>query len=89
MGGGQEIELADIRLSTTVGELKKKLSVPPNTRCGRSNQFENWDNRRTLADYFVKDGEHLVCVVQCVREDGQSHYDNYDEWLKSNQDRKN
>ena len=83
--GNRVVTLDDAQSSMTIGQLKEKLSVRSNTRCGRENQYENWDNRRTLADYFVKENERLVCVVQCVREEGQSSYDNYDQWLKNYQ----
>lgn len=61
-----------------------KLSVRPNSRFGRLNQFENWDNRRPLSDYFVKNGEQFICVIQCVIEDGQPNVDDYDQWLLAN-----
>lgn len=84
-GGNKIITVEDAQSSLTIGQLKEKISVRPNTRCGRPDQYENWDNRRTLSDYFVKEGERLICVVQCVREEGQSSFDNYDEWLQNYQ----
>ncbi|CAF3546091.1 unnamed protein product [Rotaria sp. Silwood1] len=59
----------------TIGELKTKLSVRPNSRFGRLNQFENWDNQRPLSDYFVKNGtvptidlasRYNDCCVACI-----------------------
>ena len=61
--------------------LKKQLKVAENSRFGRLNQFENWDNRRTLDDYFVKNNEQFMCVTQCVIEEGQPNCDDYNEWL--------
>ena len=83
-GGDNKINLNNIPLSITVGELKNKLNVPANARFGRVNQFESWDNRRTLSDYFVKNGESFTCVLQCVVEEGQSNFDDYNEWLSAN-----
>ncbi|UJR29778.1 hypothetical protein I4U23_017325 [Adineta vaga] len=83
-GGDKETTLNNISLSTTVGEVKSKLNVKPNSRFGRSNQFENWDNRRPLSDYFVKNGESFDCVIQCNMEEGQSAFDDYNEWLSAN-----
>ncbi|CAF0868859.1 unnamed protein product [Rotaria sp. Silwood1] len=66
----------------TIGDLKQKLHVEPNSHLGRPHQSENWDNRRQLSDYFVKDHEQLVCVVQSIKEDGQSSCDDYDQWSR-------
>ncbi|CAF2569733.1 unnamed protein product [Rotaria sp. Silwood2] len=85
-GGNNKVNLNGIPLSLTVGELKTKLQVPPNSRFGRLDQFENWDNRRSLSDYFIKNGEQFQCVIQCVIEDGQSSFDDYNEWLAANED---
>ncbi|CAF1036453.1 unnamed protein product [Rotaria sordida] len=79
--GQNEVTLANIPLCMTIGDLKQKLNVEPNSRLGRPHEFENWDNRRQLSDYFVKDYEQLVCVLQCIKEDGQSSCDDYDQWL--------
>jgi hypothetical protein len=83
-GGGNKIPVDNIPSSTTIGDLKKKIKVQPNARLGRSNKFENWDNKRPLSDYFVKDGEIFDCVTQCMMEDGQPEYDDYNEWLAAN-----
>ncbi|CAF1035582.1 unnamed protein product [Rotaria sordida] len=83
-GSEKKINLNDIPLSITVGELKKQLKVQPNARFGRLDQFESWDNRRTLSDYFVKNGESFMCVIQCTIEEGQSSFDDYNEWLLAN-----
>ncbi len=83
-GGNNQVTLDNIPLSTTVGELKTKLKVRPNSRLGRSNQFENWDNQRSLSDYFVQNGESFDCVIQCTMEDGQSSFDDYNTWLSAN-----
>lgn len=83
-GGNKNIVLNNIPSSTTVGELKTQLKVRPNSRFGRSDQFENWDNRRSLSDYFVQNGESFQCVVQCAMEEGQSKFDDYNEWLSAN-----
>ena len=80
-GGSNTVDLNNISSSMTIGALKAKLRVQPNARFGRLDQFENWDNRCTLSDYFVKSGESFECVVQCVIEDGQSTFDDYNEWL--------
>lgn len=80
-GGNTKVNLNNIPLSMTIGELKTKLKVRPNARFGRLNQFENWDNRRPLSDYFVKNGESFQCVVQCIVEDEQQSFDDYNEWL--------
>ncbi|CAF3524673.1 unnamed protein product [Rotaria sp. Silwood1] len=80
--GQNEVTLANIPLSMTIGDLKQKLHVEPNSHLGRPHQSENWDNRRQLSDYFVKDHEQLVCVVQSIKEDGQSSCDDYDQWLE-------
>ena len=85
MGGARKVNLSNIPLSMTIGELKSRLNVRPNSRFGRSNECENWDNRRTFSDYFVKNEEQFMCVIQCVVEDGQSHVDDYDQWLLANQ----
>lgn len=85
MRGATTVNLSKIPLSMTIGELKTKLNVRPNSRFGRSNKYENWDNRRTLADYFVKDEEMFSCVVQCMMDDGQPDADDYDQWLLANQ----
>lgn len=89
MGANRENDLDDIPVSTTIGELKEKLGLRPNTHCGREGQAENWDNRRTLADYSVRDGDQLACIVQCVVQDGQGSHDDYNEWLQNNQNRNN
>jgi hypothetical protein len=65
----------------TIGQLKQKLNVEPNSRLGRPNESENWDNRRQLSDYFVKDYEQLVCVLQDIKENRQTLFDDYDQWL--------
>lgn len=83
MRNNTKVELNSIPLTMTIGEVKKKLNVQPNARFGRLNEFENWDNRRPLSDYFVKNGEEFSCVVQCVMEDGQPSCDDYDEWLST------
>ena len=80
-GGNTDTILNDISPSMTVGELKKKLNVEANSRFGRKDQFEDWDNRRPLSDYFVKNGELFQCVIQCMMEEGQSSFDDYDQWL--------
>lgn len=85
MGGMRKVNLSNIPLSMTIGELKSRLNVRPNSRFGRSNKYENWDNRRTLSDYFVKNEEQFMCVIQCMVEDGQSDVDDYDQWLLANQ----
>jgi len=79
--GQDEITLANLELSMTIGQLKQKLNVEPNSRLGRPNESENWDNRRQLCDYFVKDYEQLVCVLQDIKEARQSSFDDYDQWL--------
>lgn len=84
MGGNKEVNLSDIPKSMTIGELKTKLSVRPNSRFGRLNRFENWDNQRPLSDYFVKNGEQFTCVIQCIIEDGQQSVDDYNQWLLAN-----
>ena len=84
-GGNNKIILDNLPVSTTVGELKKQLKTEANARLGRANKFENWDNRRSLSDYFVGNGEQLNCVIQCSKEDGQSSFDDYDESLASRQ----
>ncbi|CAF3228024.1 unnamed protein product [Rotaria sp. Silwood2] len=86
-GSNNTVDLNKIPLSLTVGELKTKLNVPPNSRFGRSDQFENWDNRRPLSDYFVKNGELFQCVRQCAIEEGQSFFDDYNEWLLANKEK--
>jgi hypothetical protein len=83
-GGGNNVELNNIPLSTTIGELKTKLKVRPNSRFGRVEKFENWDNRRPLSDYFVQNGEQFMCVIQCAIVEGQPEFDDYDEWLSAN-----
>jgi len=83
-GGNNKIDLTNIPLSMTVGELKTKLNVRPNSRFGRLNEFEDWDNRRSLSDYFVKNDEQFTCVIQCVMAEGQPSCDDYNEWLKTN-----
>ena len=83
-GGENKVELKDIPLSTTIGDLKTQLNVRPNSRFGRVDQFENWDNRRPLSDYFVKNGENYMCVIQCTMVDGQPDFDDYNEWLSNN-----
>ncbi|CAF3750597.1 unnamed protein product [Rotaria sp. Silwood1] len=83
-GSDTTVDLNNIPLSMTVGELKTKLNVGPNSRFGRLNQFENWDNRRSLSDYFVETGESFDCVIQSVMEDAQRSFDDYDEWLLAN-----
>lgn len=83
-GGNKKVVLNNIPSTTTVGELKIQLEVRPNSRFGRSDKFENWDNRRSLSDYFVKNGESFMCVIQCMMEDGQSEFDDYNEWLSAN-----
>lgn len=80
-GRNTTVDLNDITSSMTIGELKTKLNVRPNSRFGRLNQFENWDNRRSLSDYFVKNSESFQCVKQCTMEDGQPSFDDYNEWL--------
>lgn len=75
------IKLNNISTSMTIGDLKNQLKVQPNSRLGRSGQFENWDNRRSLADYFVENDESFDCVVQCVVDNGQPSCDDYNEWL--------
>lgn len=82
--GTKKVVLNNISPSTTIGQLKTQLNVRPNSRFGRQQQFENWDNRRSLADYFVRNGEVFSCVIQCIIEDGQSHFDDYQEWLAAN-----
>ncbi len=77
------IDLNDIPASITIGELKTKLKVQPNSRFGRLNEYENWDNRRSLSDYLVKNGEQLMCVIQCIRTEGQPDFDDYDQWLST------
>ena len=84
-GGNTKTTVDNLPLSTTVGELKKRLKTEANGRLGRTGEFESWDNRRSLADYMVKTGEQLECVVQCVREVGQSSFDDYDQWLANRQ----
>ena len=84
-GGNNKITLDNLPLSTTIGGLKKQLKTEANARLGRANEFENWDNRRSLSDYFVGNGEQLTCVIQCSKEDGQSSFDDYDEWLATRQ----
>jgi len=84
-GSDKKVQLNNIPLSTTVGEVKTKLNVRPNSRFGRVNEFENWDNRRPLSDYFVQDGEQFMCVKQCTMEEGQSSFDDYNEWLSARQ----
>ncbi|CAF3341063.1 unnamed protein product [Rotaria socialis] len=69
MKGQNEITLANIPLSMTIGDLKKKLHIEPNSRLGRPHESENWDNQRQLSDYFVRDHEQLVCVLQCTKEE--------------------
>lgn len=83
MRANSTVELKEISSSMTIGEIKKKLNVQPNSRFGRANEFENWDNRRPLSDYFVENGESFQCVTQCVVEDGQSSFDDYNEWLSA------
>jgi hypothetical protein len=80
-GGRNEITLANIPLSMPIGQLKQKLNVEPNSHLGRPNELENWDNRRQLSDYLVKDFEQLVCVKQSIKEGGQTSFDDYDQWL--------
>ncbi|CAF5027016.1 unnamed protein product [Rotaria sp. Silwood1] len=84
-GSDATVDLNNIPSSMTIGELKTKLNVRPNSRFGRLNQFENWDNQRPLSDYFVKNGESFDCVIQSVIEDEQRSSDDYDEWLLANQ----
>lgn len=81
LNGPNEITLANIPQCMTVGDLKLKLHVDPNSRLGRPNEFENWDNRRQVSDYFVRDHEQLVCVLQCAKENEQTSCDDYDQWL--------
>ncbi|CAF1136283.1 unnamed protein product [Didymodactylos carnosus] len=88
-GGDRTVAVKNIPLSITVGELKTKLTVAETSRLGRLHEFENWDNRRPLSDYFVKDQENLGCVLQCSVEDGQSSYDDYDLWLAKSQSKIN
>jgi hypothetical protein len=83
-GGNKTFALDNIPSSMSVGELKTQLKVRPNSRFGRLNKFENWDNRRPLSDYFVKSGEQFMCVIQCVIEEGQHSFDDYNEWLSTN-----
>lgn len=83
-GGNKIVEVNNISSSTTVGELKTKLNVQPNSRLGRLEKFENWDNQRSLDDYFLKNGEQLSCVIQCAIQEGQPSFDDYDEWLSAN-----
>lgn len=80
-GNNRTVDLNNLSSSTTIGDLKAKLNVQPNSHFGRSDQFENWDNRRTLSDYFVQSGESFQCVIQCSVEDGQASFDDYNEWL--------
>jgi hypothetical protein len=82
-GGSNTVDLNNIPSSITVGELKTKLNVRPNSRFGRVDKFENWDNRRPLSDYFVKNGEQFMCVIQCVIVESQPSFDDYDEWLST------
>jgi len=82
-GGNNMIDLNNIPSSTTVGELKTKLNVRPNSRFGRLNEYGNWDNRRPLSDYFVRNGEQFMCVIQCVMTEGQPDFDDYKQWLSS------
>ena len=84
MRSNTQVDLKGIPLSTTVGELKTKLNVRPKSRFGRVDKFENWDNRRSLSDYFVENGESFMCVIQCVMSEGQPSFDDYDEWLSAN-----
>jgi len=83
MGGSNIVDLNTIPPSTTIGELKTKLNVQPNSRFGRLQKFENWDNRRPLSDYFVKNDEQFMCVIQCVMTEGQPTFDDYDQWLSA------
>lgn len=80
-GGSRTVNLDNLSTSTTIGEVKNQLGVAANSRFGRQNQFESWDNRRTLADYFVANGEKFDCVIQCMIQEGQPDCDNYEEWL--------
>ena len=84
-GSDTTVDLNNIPLSMTIGELKTKLNVRPNSHVGRLNRFENWDNRRPLSDYFVENGESFDCVIQSNLEDKQRSFDDYDEWLLANQ----
>jgi hypothetical protein len=83
-GGNKNVVLNNIPLSISVGELKTQLKVRPNSRFGRFNEYGNWDNRRPLSDYFVKNGESFQCVIQCIIEEGQSSFDDYNQWLAAN-----
>jgi len=83
MGGSKIVDLNNISPSITIDELKTKLNVQPNSRFGRLQNFENWDNRRSLSDYFVKNNEQFMCVIQCVMTEGQPTFDDYDEWLST------
>ena len=76
--------LTDLPLTTTIGQLKQKLNTDANAHVGRAGKFENWDNRHTLADYRVKDNETLDCVVQCSKEEGQTSFDDYNQWAAEN-----
>ncbi|CAF2892063.1 unnamed protein product [Rotaria sp. Silwood2] len=84
--GQNEITLANIPLCMTIGDLKQKLHVAPNSHLGRPKEFENWGNQRQLSDYFVRDHEQLVCVLQSTKEDVQSSCDDYDQWLAKRTD---
>ena len=85
-GSNATVELNNLPPTITIGDLKAKLKVQSNAHFGRLNQFENWDNRRSLSDYFVKNGEPFQCVIQCMMEDGQPTFDDYDECLSANKD---
>lgn len=89
MNGQNEITLANIPLTMTIGDLKQKLHVEPNSRLGRCHEAENWDNQRQLSDYFVRDHEQLVCVLQCIKEETQSTCDDYDQWLAKRRNSEN
>ena len=88
-GGDRMVDLNSIPLSTTIGELKTKLQVRPNSRFGRLQEYGDWDNRRPLSDYFVKNGEKFDCVIQCVMTEGQPSFDDYEQWLSAYKSQQN